>query len=267
MNNRYIPAALLMALLLNGPAAAEDKKQELTAVENPAGGPEQKTLKGKVLETVSGAGYTYLLVEGDQGKVWAAIPEGGKIEVGQEVAVQPGMVMKSFESKALGRTFDQIIFSPGIEDAGAAAKADAPKSAAEPGTPMDEAAVEALSGGSSKAIVPAAAGGELKIAKAEGENGRTVAECFAEAGKLDKQKVRVRGKVVKFSPQIMGKNWLHIQDGSGDPTKNTHDLVVTTMEEVKKDAVVMVEGVISKDKDFGAGYKYVVLIEDAKVVQ
>lgn len=268
MNNRHIPAALLMALLLTGPAAAEDKKQpEPVAAEQPAG-PEQKAVKGKVLESASGAGYTYLLVEGDQGKVWAAIPES-KVEVGQEVAVQPGMVMKAFESKALNRTFDQIVFSPGLEDAGAAAaaaKTDAPKPAAESGTPMDEAAVEALSGGSSRAIMPAA-GDELKIAKAEGENGRTVEECFAEAGKLDKQKVRVRGKVIKFSPQIMGKNWLHIQDGSGDPTKNSHDLVVTTMEDVKKDAVVMVEGVLSKDKDFGAGYKYAVIVEDAKVVQ
>jgi hypothetical protein len=261
MNTRYIPSALILALLLTKPVLAEDTKQPSPAAEH-AAGPEQKATKGKVLETMSGAGYTYLLIEEGQNKVWAAIPES-KITVGQDVAVQPGMVMKSFESKALNKTFDQIIFSPGLENP--AAKAPEAKHAAEPGTPMDEAAVEALSGGSTRAVVPA--GNELKVPKAEGANAHTVAECFTDAAKLDKQTVRVRGKVVKFSPQIMGKNWIHIQDGSGDPTKNTHDLVATTLEEPKKDAVVMIEGVLSKDKDFGAGYKYIVILEDVKVVQ
>jgi phosphopantetheine adenylyltransferase len=63
----------------------------------------------------------------------------------------------------------------------------------------------------------------------------------------------------------MGKNWIHLQDGSGDPMKNTHDLVVTTSETAAKDAVVVVEGVLSKDKDFGAGYRYQAIIEDAKI--
>jgi aspartyl/asparaginyl-tRNA synthetase len=108
---------------------------------------------------------------------------------------------------------------------------------------------------------------ELKVDKAEGENGRTVEQCFAEAEQLDGKAVRVRGKVVKFSPEIMGKNWIHLQDGSGDPMKNTHDLVVTTAETVAKDAVIVIEGVLSKDKDFGAGYRYEAIIEDAKVVK
>jgi hypothetical protein len=246
-----------MTLLLAGPAWAEDAKQTPAAAEQPAG-TEQEAVKGKVLESISGAGYTYLLIEGGQGKVWAAIPES-KVEAGQEVAVQPGMVMKSFESKALGKTFDKIVFSPGLVTADTAAAAP------EPGAPVDEATLAALSGGSTRAVVPA--NDELKVEKAEGANGRTVEECFAEADKLDKQTVRVRGKVVKFSPQIMGKNWVHLQDGSGDPMKNTHDLVVTTLEELKKDSVVVFEGMLSKDKDFGAGYKYSVIVEDAKSVQ
>jgi hypothetical protein len=138
-----------------------------------------------------------------------------------------------------------------------------PTLAAQPDAPVDEATLEAMSGGSARAVVPAK--DELKIEKAEGETGRTVAQCFAEREQLNGKTVRVRGTVVKFTPQIMGKNWIHLQDGSGDPMKNTHDLVVTTAEKADKDAVVVVEGVLSKDKDFGAGYRYEAIIEDAKI--
>ncbi|CAK8717830.1 DNA-binding protein [Candidatus Electronema halotolerans] len=251
MKMRNIAAALLLALLLTGPALAEDTNKDA-----PAAAPAQQAVQGKVLESLSGAGYTYLLIENGQDKTWAAIPES-KVEVGQQVALQPGMVMQSFESKALGKTFDQIIFSPGLADAAAAAQGR------ETDAPVDDETLALLSGGSSRAVVPA--NDELKVEKAEGENGRTVEQCFAEAGQLNGKTVRVRGKVVKFSPEIMGKNWIHLQDGSGDPMKNTHDLVVTTAETVDKDAVIVVEGVLSKDKDFGAGYRYDAIIEDAKI--
>ncbi|WP_417910545.1 DNA-binding protein [Candidatus Electronema sp. PJ] len=259
MNTKY--AALLLALLLASPAMAEETKQ---APAEAAAAPAEKAVKGKVLESMSGAGYTYLLIENGQDKTWVAIPES-KVEVGQEVALQPGMEAKNFESKALKKTFDSIVFSSGLveEAAPAGIEGGTPKLAGEADKPVDEATLEAMSGGSSRAVVPAAS--EVKVEKAEGENGRTVEQCFAEAEKLNGQKVRVRGKVVKFSPQIMDKNWIHLQDGSGDPMKNTHDLVVTTSETAAKEAVVVVEGVLSKDKDFGAGYRYVAIIEDAKI--
>ena len=262
MNKKYIPAVVMLAFLLAGPAAAEEKKQD-AAVSEDAVQPAQQAAHGKVLESLTGAGYTYLLIEGEQEKVWVAIPEG-RVEVGQEVAVKAGMVMTSFESKALERTFDRIIFSPGLESAGGAVEGGTPKMHGHLDAPMDDAALEALSGGSSRAVVPA---DELTIEKAKGENAKTVGECFAQAGELDSQTVRIKGKVVKFSPMIMGKNWLHLQDGTGDAMKNTHDLVVTTLDEPAKGSVVVVEGVLHKDKDFGAGYRYAVIIEDAKVIK
>ena len=65
----------------------------------------------------------------------------------------------------------------------------------------------------------------------------------------------------------MGKNWHHIQDGTGDPTNNTHDLVVTSSAIVEKGTIISFEGVLAADKDFGAGYRYDVIIEDAGVVK
>ena len=65
----------------------------------------------------------------------------------------------------------------------------------------------------------------------------------------------------------MGRNWLHLQDGTGDPMNNTHDLVVTTATEIGSPDVVTIEGVLSANKDFGAGYTYTVIVENASVLQ
>ncbi len=90
-----------------------------------------------------------------------------------------------------------------------------------------------------------------------------MAEIFGNRSNLAGKHVLVRGKVVKFLPQIMGKNWLHLQDGSG--SKGTNDLTVTTGAIAKVGDVVLVNGVVSVDRDFGFGYSYEVILEDAKV--
>ena len=100
-----------------------------------------------------------------------------------------------------------------------------------------------------------------KIVKPKG--GKTVQEVYQEKDKLKGKRVTLRGKVVKYNEAIMGKNWLHLRDGTGkDPTD---DLTVTTQAKAKVGDTVLVEGTVTLDKDLGAGYKYDVIIEDAKV--
>ena len=100
------------------------------------------------------------------------------------------------------------------------------------------------------------------IAKAEG--GKTVAEVFAEKDQLAGQKVTVRGKVVKASGNIMDRHWLHVRDGSG--SEGTNDLTVTmTSDPPKVGDTVVVTGQVSVNKDFGIGYQYDVIIENAEV--
>jgi hypothetical protein len=247
--------------------------------------PQEAQLSGKVLETMNAAGYTYVNVETPTGPVWAALPET-KVEVGQDVVLAGGMEMKNFESKTLGRTFDSVIFSTGIVPQGgealapaapgapAAAGAAAPAAGGESfAAAMQQEAAGAsantmhggdapASGGSAAAVVPSS---DIKVDKAEGENAYTIGELFAKKGELNDKKVIVRGKVVKVSKMIMGKNWLHLQDGTGEATSSTHDLVVTTAGEAQKDAVVVVEGTLHADRDFGSGYRYDVIVEDAEV--
>jgi len=100
------------------------------------------------------------------------------------------------------------------------------------------------------------------IAKAEG--GKTVAEVFAEKDQLAGQPVIVRGKVVKSNPDIMGKNWLHVRDGSG--AEGTNDLTITTSGTVPNVGdTVVIKGPVALNKDFGMGYTYDVIVEDAEV--
>lgn len=100
------------------------------------------------------------------------------------------------------------------------------------------------------------------IAKAEG--GRTIAEVFAAKDQLAGQMVAIRGKVVKTNPRIMGRNWLHIRDGSG--TEGANDLTVTTAGAVPTVGdTVLVNGTAVLNKDFGMGYTYDVIVEDAEV--
>jgi DNA/RNA endonuclease YhcR with UshA esterase domain len=105
--------------------------------------------------------------------------------------------------------------------------------------------------------------GDIKVAKAVGANAQTVAEIIVKRAELKDQPVMVRGKVVKFNPQIMGKNWLHLRDGTGSAADGSNDILVTTMASAKVGDIVTVQGIVRADKDFGSGYSYQVLIEEA----
>ena len=90
-----------------------------------------------------------------------------------------------------------------------------------------------------------------------------MAQLYQKAKELDGKEVTVRGKVVKYLPNIMGKNWLHVADGSGENGKA--QVTVTTQATVKPGDVVLVKGKLAANKDFGYGYFYRAIIEDAQV--
>jgi hypothetical protein len=71
--------------------------------------------------------------------------------------------------------------------------------------------------------------------------------------------------VVKFNPGIMGKNWVHLRDGSGKQEKGDNDITVTTQDMTSVGDTVVAKGMVRLDKDFGAGYAYPVIVEDARL--
>jgi hypothetical protein len=202
-------------------------------------------IAGKVVETMNAGGYTYVLVENGGTKSWAAAPEF-KVAVGDSVTLPPNaMPMEKYESKSLKRTFDVVYFVDSVKVNGVGGAPAAPNVAA----PVE--------GHPQVAVQPAQK--ISGVAKAD----KSVAEVFAEKGSLAGKTIKVRGKVVKFSPGIMGKNWIHLQDGTGADGSN--DLTITTNDMTKQGDTIIVSGVVAADKDFGYGYKYPVIIEDAAV--
>jgi len=124
-------------------------------------------------------------------------------------------------------------------------------------------AFEKKAGGGSEGAKAPASSETIKVEKAKGADAYKVSETYEKAGTLDKKTVVVRGKVVKVSRGIMGRNWIHLRDGSGDAAKGTNDLVFTSQDAPKVGDVVTASGTVHKDKDFGAGYKYKVIVEEA----
>jgi len=200
---------------------------------------------GKVLQIMSSGGYTYVELRKKSGeKVWLAVP-AADIAVGSQQTFNPGMVMGNFESKTLKRTFDKIVFTE----------------LATPAKGKEKKEVSGKSPGSRGTVSPDV---KVKVKKAAGKNGYTVAELYKNKAKLNKKKIAVRGKVVKVSSNIMNKNWIHLRDGSGSHASGDFNLVVTSKSIPAEGEVVLVNGTLYKDKDFGGGYKYEVIVENAE---
>ncbi len=247
----YLFAAGFLILLASASFAAQKEKSspssQIPLMEETAEtvGPAPS---GKVVETMNAGGYTYVCLEKSGKKTWIAVPEM-KVTVGQQMTFKPGYEMKDFTSKTLNRTFGSIIFSEG--------PAASQKNSSDKVEP-------AKAPGSKAAVVTSA--GEFSVKKAAGPDAYTVGEVYAKRTLLNGKTVTVKGKVVKVSKGIMRKNWIHLQDGTGDSGKGTHDLVVTTATDVAAVGdVVTAKGTIYKDKDFGSGYKYDVIMEEATI--
>jgi hypothetical protein len=251
------PMRRLSAVLLVAVAVAGCKKSEppvvapppaaSNAMEAQAAPPPAASLKGKVLERLEAPPYSYLKIQSGKEEVWAAVPKAD-VAKGTEVTVLNAMPMANFESKTLKRKFEVVYFgtlegaAPGMEGGPAA---------------MAQQHAKAAQGPSNV--------GDVKVPKASGPDARTVAEVYAQKSSLKEKPVTIRGKVVKFNPGIMGKNWVHLQDGSGKADKQDNDITVTTQDMTAVGDTVVAKGTVRTDKDFGAGYAYPVIVEDAKL--
>jgi translation initiation factor 1 (eIF-1/SUI1) len=215
-------------------------------------------LSGTVLETMDSGGYTYLRLQTSGGEMWAAVRQAA-VKKGSQVTVVNGMPMVDFESKTLKRKFDNIIFGS-LDSSGTPGAAAA-------GAGMDPQVLAGIAAPHAGIASGPADVGEISVKKAESKDARTVAEIFAGKASLKDTQVSVRGKVVKYNPGIMGRNWIHLRDGSGSRGKKDDDITVTTTEAAALGDVVVVRGTVHLDRDFGAGYAYPVMLEDAKITK
>jgi hypothetical protein len=138
--------------------------------------PEESFLSGKVVETMNATGYTYIQLEKEGKKAWFAVP-GVSVSIGQEVEVLPGMQMGLFKSKSLNKTFDSIVFAPGL--------------VADPNAPLPPAAEPAPS--EQPSVQPSVPPGHPPMdAASSSSSGKATREQLVRAGVLP-----ISGKVVE----------------------------------------------------------------------
>ena len=208
---------------------------------------------GTVLEIIDVDTYTYIRLNINDTEVWLA-SNPVWVSEGDVVRFSDAILMKDFHSESLDRTFEDILFVRDVElvgpsDAGTAAKQATPAPATNPHASMQ--------------VDPVAASGTVAVERLEG--GKTIAEIYAEHEQIEGQEVSMRAKVTKYSPNIMGKNWITLQDGTGTAPDNK--LVVTSSWTVAVGDEVIVKGKIKNNVDIGAGYTYKVLLEEASFLQ
>ena len=191
------------------------------------------TIHGKVTDIIEAAGYTYAEVDTGEEKVWAATSTT-PIKIGDMIAFTTEMPMRNFHSSSLNRDFPMIYFVNRFITDTAAPSANTRSRPAPASRPVEG------------------------IGKVEG--GNTIAEVYTDKQALAGKVIRVRGQVTKFTADILGKNWLHIRDSS-----TLDDLTVTTDATAAIDDVVVIEGKLALDKDFGYGYVYPLIVQDARV--
>lgn len=205
------------------------------------------TVQGRVLKVKNVDTYTYLLLNTDRGEIWAAVLKA-PVKKGDTVTIENATVMENFVSKSLNQTFKQILFGNlGGANVGSAASSTLGNSF----SAIPRKNLESIN--------------SVSVAAAGGPNSMKVADVVNKAAALKGKPVAVRGRVVKYNAEIMGVNWIHLQDGSGSAADGSNDILVTTSATAKVGDVVTVKGIVATDKDFGAGYSYKVLIEKATV--
>ncbi len=234
--------------------------------------PIAQVVQGKVAEKIDVTQYSYLRLTREGGaEVWAAVPKAD-VAVGATVTVHDPQLMRGFTSSTLGRQFDEIYF--GSLEASAGSGAGMPGQSPHGRNPNQPTGASGAvpppsEGGSDPHRSPVAGGDDVKVGEvacAPGPNGRSIAEVYAQKVELRGKRVRVCGVVVKAVPGVLGRTFVHVRDGSGAAGQGTHDLTLTTTERPEPGQTVLYEGEVAVDRDFGSGYRYPVLIEDATSV-
>lgn len=193
----------------------------------------------KVAEVIQTSNYTYLDVEENGNRYWMAIAKND-VAPGQMLYYNSGLPMSNFESKELDRIFEQILFVQVVSD-----------------NPNPESTLAPME----RAMVNKSAGEKKQVEIAPVTGGLTLEQVYDQREQLAGKEIVVKGIVTKYNPAILNRNWLHIQDGT-EKGKN-YDLTITTNDETKVGEIVVFKGTLNLNVDFGSGYAYDLILENA----
>jgi hypothetical protein len=198
-----------------------------------------KAQAGIIQDVLQTSSYTYLQFKANNSLQWLAVPTM-QYKAGDSCYYNNGMLMTDFVSKELKRTFKSVVFLERVSKTYAESK--------NPSAVIPE----------HRSKTPT---GKLSIKVEPAEGGITIVELLRNKDKYKDKKVKIRGQVTKFNAHILGKNWVHLQDGTSFGDK--YDLTATLSDSVSVGNIVTVFGTVTLNKDFGSGYFFEVLMEDA----
>jgi hypothetical protein len=233
---------LVVSLALAFIFSACSKKEEAKAPAN-LNPNAHKVLVKEVLQVTQ---YTYLRVTEDDREYWIAASKQD-IQKGATVYYLGSMEMKNFESKELGRKFDSVLFVQQLS----------PQPILIPETPGTPEGMKATP---QRPTIE-----KINVAVPLAKGGITISKLYSNPELYKTKTVFISGKVTKVNSGIMQKNWVHIQDGTA--SGNNYDLTVTTQDVVNVGDIVTFQGRVSLNKDFGYGYSYKLLLEDATTLK
>ena len=203
-----------------------------------------------IKESIGSNDYTFVLASENDTDIWIAIPHAN-IKIGGAYYYQGGLIMYNFASKELKRTFKQILFLEGLSN-------DKENLITTPALAQKQQSIE-------KHININAYNLKRITIHIKSINGRiTLSELYAKKALYAGKMVKLSGIVTRFSADIMKKNWVHLQDGTEYAGK--FDLVISTKASVSIGDTIIMQGLVAVNKDFGYGYFYEVLLEDATII-
>lgn len=192
----------------------------------------------EVLEVLPTDKYVYMRVKEGSEEFWVATGKK-EVKIGEKYFYKNGILKRNFESKEYNRIFDKVYLVSNI--------------------------VAANHGGNMNANLNAnteSQSSEIKIESVEVPGSIKISEIVNNPQKYKGQSIQVSGTCTKLNPNIMGRNWIHLKDGSADE----YDFVITSDAAVPEGHTVTLKGDVALDKDFGAGYMYKLIVENGEIV-
>jgi hypothetical protein len=253
MNRVLVPVVLaLSSLAACSPAPVATAPAPAPASTAAPAAQASGTITGTIAETMNSGGYTYALLKTGSNDSWVAANEL-PVRIGDRISATIDMPMENFNSKTLNRSFPLIYFVKGVTRDGV--------------TVAPTGGLGSLTPAGSHEPTPATAAPVVVDPVKPVPGGITIADLWTRRKALAGSVVIVSGKVVKVNNDILGSNWLHLQDGSGTAKDGTNDLTITTSAVLKVGDVVTITGKLTTGKDFGSGYAYDVIVENATVTK
>jgi hypothetical protein len=225
--NKYLLFFAIPLLLLTG--CGDGEKEPLT----------EGIHKVEVIETMDASSYTYMRVEEGKSDYWIAVPQIPASK-GDVFYYTKALEMNNFTSSSLDRTFEKILF---VEDLSKSPSNENPLSGA-----MNPHAQIST--------------GKKNIKVDHLSDGQTIEQIYENRAALSGKQIKLKGVVTKYNSGIMDRNWIHIQDGTGS---DFYDLLVTSTDETEEGKTVVITGTVTLNRDFGNGYAYELIIENASV--